>query len=206
MMALCGAILYGILYILNTTIPFTYSVRYGFSPHQTGLVYLAPGLGMIVGLLTYSRINSAIMRRFQAQNAGWTPEDRIPLWVTGPAIAMVSSGLAIYGWTTEQQAHWAVPLIGLALFGWGIMPLTMSVGSYMVESFPNFSANALAANGLLRALTMGLFPLIGVVMYDGLGFGAGNTLLAGISAGSAIMPVVCRVWGGKLRERWQVNL
>lgn len=56
--------------------------------------------------------------------------------------------------------------------------------AYLVDVFTAYVASAMAANIVLRSLVGALRPLCGRRMYDTLGLGWGNTLLAFISLGS----------------------
>jgi hypothetical protein len=52
------------------------------------------------------------------------------------------------------------------------------VQTYLVGAFTAYSASALAANNLVRSMIGGVVPLSGPAMYERLGLGWGNTLLA----------------------------
>lgn len=76
---------------------------------------------------------------------------------------------------------------------------------YMIDAYTTYAASAIAAGNILRSLTAALLPLAGVPMYDRLGYGWGNTLLAFISLGLAGMFILFRRYGEYLRKRFSVQ-
>lgn len=200
--AIYSATLSGILILIATTIPFTYSGRYDLSRLETGLVYIAPGVGMIMGLLMSGFMIDCTTRRHTTISKA---EDRIS--VIGAVVGTIAAagGLALYGWATEYKFHWLEPLIGLGVFGFGLLPLTAGVQSYLTEAYSSDEAGVMAANSMVRSLASGLLPLSGLVIYRNLTFGWGNTLLAGILGVSLLVPIFCKIWGEKLRQRFRVD-
>lgn len=43
---------------------------------------------------------------------------------------MSPAGLFLYGWTVEKQAHWAVPMIGSGILGFGNSITYVSLSSF----------------------------------------------------------------------------
>lgn len=196
--AVYSATLSGILILIATTIPFIYSTRYALSELETGLVYIAPGVGMIMGLLISGLLINCMAKRHRHVSKA---EKRISVvGVLGGAIT-AAGGLALYGWAARYNLHWIVPLIGLGIFGFGLLPLTTSIQSYLTEAYPSDEAGVIAANSVVRSLASGLLPMCGLVIYHSLGVGWGNTLLAGILGVSSLVPICCKIWGQRLRQR-----
>ncbi|KAK4495585.1 hypothetical protein PRZ48_012853 [Zasmidium cellare] len=202
MTALYSGVLTGILILVATTIPFTYSRRYDFSELETGLIYIAPGIGMIVGLVLSGLLINFMSKRHKNINKA---EDRISVIGVLAGTIVAGGGLALYGWADWYDFHWIIPLIGLGVFGFGLLPLTTSVQSYLTEAYPSDEVDVMAANSIVRSLASGLLPLCGLVIYRRLGFGWGNTLLAGIIIISMLVPIGCKIWGERLRQRFRVD-
>lgn len=60
-------------------------------------------------------------------------------------------------------------------FGCGVILVFSGVFTFLVDSYPNYSASALAANGFVRSMFAAMFPLFGdasKLCSDGLGSGA----------------------------------
>lgn len=84
----------------------------------------------------------------------------------------------------------------------------MPVSTYLVDAFTLHAASALAANTILRSLLGALLPLAGRSMYQTLGLGWGNSLLAFIAVALCPIPIVFYRYGERIRKhpRFQVKL
>ena len=73
--------------------------------------------------------------------------------------------------------------------------------TYFIEAYPRYVASAIAASTLLRSIGGAVLPLAGPSLYDHLGQGRGNTLLAGISLIVCPMTVALYKYSGLLRKK-----
>lgn len=119
-----GAIVYGYLYLLFTTVPSVYEEVYGFSQGSVGLAYLGIGIGMLIGLLVFGTTTNAIMKKKAKGPGGMKPEHRLPALIAG-AIC-VPAGLFWYGWSAQRHIAWIMPILGTALFGLGLIATIVS--------------------------------------------------------------------------------
>lgn len=71
-----------------------------------------------------------------------------------------------------------------------------------------YAASAIAANTVLRSLFGATFPLFGLQMYNQLGLGWGNSLLAFISLAMCPIPLLFYRYGEKIRThpKFQIKL
>ncbi|TEY81032.1 hypothetical protein BOTCAL_0035g00250 [Botryotinia calthae] len=74
-----------------------------------------------------------------------------------------------------------------------------------VDAFTIFAANSLAANTLFRSVMGALLPLAGQKMYDTLGLGWGNSLLAFLAIGMTPVPFALLKWGELIRMKYPVK-
>ena len=83
----------------------------------------------------------------------------------------------------------------------------MAINTYLVDTFNVYAASALAANTVLRSIFGGVFPLFGLQMYDGLGLGWGNSLLAFLGLAMCPIPWIFYRYGERIRThpKWQVQ-
>jgi MFS family permease len=134
------------------------------------------------------------------------PEYRLPPMIPGGA--MLPIGLLIYGWTVYYSVFWFVPIIGQFLIGFSMIMIFVPVSTYLVDAFTVYAASATAANTVLRSIGGALLPLAGPRMYESLGQGWGNTLLAGVSLGMLGMVIAALKFGERVRTnpRFQVKL
>ena len=92
-----------------------------------------------------------IYSRLKSRNGGvGLPEHRAPILI--PGAVLVPLGLFLYGWAAQKQLHWALPNLGAAILGGGIMISMQSISSYVVDVYPLYAASATAALTLLRAV------------------------------------------------------
>ncbi|KAF7877287.1 hypothetical protein EAF04_000970 [Stromatinia cepivora] len=122
-----------------------------------------------------ARTNAAAAESGQ-ESPGMKPEYRLPLLV--PGSFLIPMGLLLSGWTAEYKVHWIVPLLSTVLIGVSNMFVFMCISLYLIDSFTIYSASALAANTIFRSIMGGVLPLAGQPMYETLGLGWGNSLLA----------------------------
>ncbi|KAJ5553408.1 hypothetical protein N7494_002786 [Penicillium frequentans] len=195
------AVLYGLLYILFTTFTEVFQGQYSFSSGSSGLSFLGSGVGMLLGLL-YSgilsdrKIKLRIQRKEEPQ-----PEDRLPWYIALPGSLSIPVGLFIYGWSVDKHVHWIVPEIGTAVTGYGMILTLMGIQTYLVDAFTQHAASAIAACTVLRSLAGGLLPLCGLQLYEKLGYGWGNSLLAFVALGLCPIPLLFQSFGAQLRAR-----
>ena len=64
-------------------------------------------------------------------------------------------------------------------------PLSLQITLYLVDAFA-FPASAIAAASVFQSLLGFAFPLFGQDMYAKVGYGGGNSLLAGLTIGIGI--------------------
>jgi MFS family permease len=198
-MCIYVAILYGILYLLFATYSFVFRQIYDFATASTGLVFLAGGLGTLIGLFYVAYFSDRTLIKRAASGKTITPEDRLPFIITIPGSLTFPIGLFIYGWTAQQHVHWIVPQIGTAITGFGSILIFVGIQTYLVDAFEEYAASVIGANAVLRGTAGALVPLAGLRMYDGLGWGWGNSLLAFVALTFAPMSWVFGVYGARIR-------
>jgi hypothetical protein len=81
-----------------------------------------------------------------------------------------------------------------------MMGIFQPVQIYVVNSFDKQAASAMAAATVLRSLVGSLLPLGGRRMYDALGMGWGNSLLAFIAMGLLPVPFLMIKYGARMRR------
>ncbi|KAF4602212.1 hypothetical protein EYR40_005416 [Pleurotus pulmonarius] len=202
LLALYMAFMYGIYYLMFATFANFFKEAYNFSPGIGGLCYLGLGIGFFIATMFGAKIGDQIYASLSEKNGGvGKPEMRVPALIFGsffvpigllyaPLFALSASYLRIDG------AH-ALSRI----FGFGLMTTFLPIQLYLVDAF-SYAASALAAASVLRSLLGFVFPLFGQQMYNALGLGGGNSLLAGLSIVLGI-PFPIWIWynGERIRLR-----
>ncbi|KAL4767747.1 major facilitator superfamily domain-containing protein [Aspergillus nidulans var. acristatus] len=203
--SLFSTISYGYLYLMFTTITSIFEGQYGWAPSIAGLAYLGFGIGSMVGLVASGAIGNKIAADHTAKGI-FKPESRLPPMIFGSLAIPI--GLFWYGWSAEAKTHWIVPIIGTGVFAVGLMVVFMVANTYLVDSYLLHAASVTAANTALRSLGGALLPLAGPAMYDALGLGWGNSLLAFIALAMCACPVLFWKYGEMIRThpRFQIRL
>lgn len=198
------AFVFGVVYLLYTTIPIVFEEVYGFDPSTSGLVYLSLGVGNILGWLVITFFSDrTVVRQAQANGGVFVPEMRLTIGIYFGVFLPIT--LFWYGWSSFYVSHWASPVVALVPYGFGIMGLFLSITTYLVDSYPVYAASAIAANVVLRSVVGALLPLAGPPMYASLGLGWGNSLLGFICIAMIPLPIVFYKFGARLRKAQSQN-
>ncbi|KAL4264563.1 MFS transporter superfamily protein [Pleurotus pulmonarius] len=199
-LSLYMAFMYGIYYLMFATFANFFKEAYNFSPGIGGLCYLGLGIGFFIATMFGAKIGDQIYASLSEKNGGvGKPEMRVPALIFGSFFVPI--GLFWYGWSAQARLHWIMPIIGSGIFGFGLMTTFLPIQLYLVDAF-SYAASALAAASVLRSLLGFVFPLFGQQMYNALGLGGGNSLLAGLSIVLGI-PFPIWIWynGERIRLR-----
>ncbi|KAK9495947.1 major facilitator superfamily domain-containing protein [Lipomyces doorenjongii] len=194
------AFTYGFLYLLLVTFPSLWEVDYHFSLGLSGLMYLGPGLGFGLGILTVTPASQRAYHKLVEQNGGVAkPEFRLPVLAIGAVCMPV--GLIWYGWSAEKQVFWIMPLIGAALFGVALISVFQCIQSYLIDMNPSYAASSTAAGTTFRSLFGFAMPLFASPMYNKLGRGWGNTMLGIVALViGTVFPLVVYFRGERIRK------
>jgi predicted MFS family arabinose efflux permease len=128
------ALVYGILYLLFTTISQVFTETYDFSRGTDGLAYLGLGIGMMVGLGAFGFTSDKIMQRLSAKNGGVMKLEYRFLPMI-PASILIPAGLLVYGWTARYGVQWSVPIIGTGVMGAGMIGIFVSYKRFVIFFF-----------------------------------------------------------------------
>lgn len=163
-MALYNAFLYGNTYIFFADFVRLWTDVYHQSVQIAGLNYVSIAISSALATVVYTMTIDRIYRAMSNRNGGiGKPEFRIP--VMAPGTLLLGAGLFWYGWSAEAVLHWIMPNIGCALFVAGATVCTSSVNAYIVDTYGQYSASAIAAISILRCLAGFTFPLFSPYMF-----------------------------------------
>jgi len=169
---------YGILYIVLSSFANLWTQEYHYSVELSGLHYISVALGELVGSQLGGHMIDVIHRRLAKRWGDGACEHRIPLMF--PAYGICYVGLIVYGWTAQFHVHWIAIDIGAFMAALGMQIGGMVTQAYVIDSFVEHTSSATAATQFLRSLTAFLFPLFAPSLYEAMGYGWGNTALAGM--------------------------
>ncbi|RYO90364.1 hypothetical protein DL766_001173 [Monosporascus sp. MC13-8B] len=200
--SLYRAFLYGVQYLVLATFSWVWTELYNVDAGISSLHYLALCIGFIIGL----QISHPLMDGLYAKcKKRYNDEEGKPEWRTPPMLLgglVTPVGLLIYGWGAEYRLHWAVLDVGVALLGCGLIIAFQASQAYITDAYgASHAASASAVGAFTRTMCGFSFPLFAHRMYDALGLGWGNTLLALLTLALAVpSPVLLWFYGHKIRE------
>ncbi|KAM5347493.1 hypothetical protein ACJ41O_010498 [Fusarium nematophilum] len=157
---LVGSFFYCVQVWLYIDIPLTYKAAYAFSTPRAGVIFVALGLGMILGLVAFGLASDKMMVRM-AHGGDRRPEHRLPFLAA--SICILTLGMATYTLGTKLVVVWLVPAIGNAIMGAGLFCITVSVlpktnqQKISFPSIPIFGTMHLRADCDLSALSVARF-------------------------------------------------
>lgn len=200
LMALYASFCYGILYMQLGAIPFIFGEIRGWNLLQGELPFLAITLGSITGAALNTFNQLAYNKAYEAAGQRAVPEKRLPPMMLGSVL--FAGGQFITAWTAEpQSAPWIVPVIGLYLMGCGFNTIFQAALNYLVDTFRQYAASAVAANTFLRSVFAAGFPLAISPLYRQLGVGPGQSIFAGFATLLIPVPFIFYVFGKRIRAK-----
>lgn len=192
------------MYTLLTPIRYIINPRFNLeSPLLSGLFYLAPGSGYLLGTFMGGRWADWTVKRWIKKRGGVrVPEDRLRSCLPFLGILMPACVL-IYGWTVDQAVGGIpVPVIVLFLQGVGQLFSFPALNTYCLDVMPGLGADVTAANYFVRYLAGCLGTAVVQPAIEGIGVGWFFTISSCLLATSTLGVLATIKWGQKWRERY----
>lgn len=188
LVAAAAAALVWNMYSLLTPIRYVINPRFHLdSPLLSGLFYLAPGFGYIIGTFGGGRwADYTVKKWIKKRNGVRIPEDRLRSGL--PFLGLViPATILIYGWSVDKAVG-GIPVPVIAMFVQGVAQLFAfpSVNAYCLDVMPGRSADVTAANYFLRYMVGCLVTGIVLPAIDNIGLGWFSTISAAILMLSAL--------------------
>ncbi|KAI9846206.1 MAG: hypothetical protein M1838_001367 [Thelocarpon superellum] len=197
---------FAVLFSFFAAFPYVFQSVYHFNIGETGLTFLALGLGSTVAAGVVILLDRTFYRKqhHAAKRDGRggvvAPEHRLYAAMLGSF--MLPVGLFWFAWTARPEVHWISPVLAAIPFAFGNLLIFVSCVLYLIDTYAALnSASALAANGLLRYLLGAVFPLFTLPMYSRLGIGWATSLLGFIALALLPIPWVLLRWGPQIRSK-----
>lgn len=171
---------YGLLYLVLSTFSALFTDQYGQSIAISGLHYIAPCLGEILGSQIGGRLMDKISRRLKRHRKVDTFDPAFHLPIIVPSTFLAGAGLLLYGWSAQQRLPWIAVDIGALVLMCAMSIITQALQAYNIDTYPDLRASTTAAVQVFRSLGAFALPLAGPAMYSNLGYGWANFMLAGI--------------------------
>ncbi|KAF3764260.1 MFS general substrate transporter [Cryphonectria parasitica EP155] len=154
--------------VMITTLASIFMARYHESETVSSLNYIAIAVGTTIEAQAGGHIMDWIWRRLTARQHGGgegkgKPEFRLPFIAPGVI--------------TAAEAHWALVDAGVTVFVMGCFAYSAGFLAYTFDEFEH-AASASAACRVYMYILGFACPIFAPILYDRLGYGWGNTLLA----------------------------
>ena len=195
------SLIYAIFYLFFEAYPLIFQGIYHFSTGETGLAFLAMGVGSISACFIFVAYDN-ILRRAKVVDRPWSRIEeyrRIPLACLGGVLIVVS--LFWLGWSAKPQVHWIVPTMAGTPFAMGFMLIFMALLNYVTDAYEVYAASAVSATSICRSVFGAVLPLAARPMYQRLGIPWASSLLGFASLAMAVIPFAFIRYGARIRAR-----
>ncbi|KAL4991480.1 major facilitator superfamily domain-containing protein [Aspergillus falconensis] len=152
----------GWLIVLSEVVSHIYQDRetYNFTALQTGLIYISPFVGGLLGTAVAGKISDVIVRYMTRRNGGiYEPEFRLIMAI--PIALSTTIGLMGFGWSAQEKDAWIVPTIFFGLVSFGCCLGSTTSITFCVDSYRQYAGEALVtlnwSKNVFHGLVFSLF-------------------------------------------------
>lgn len=142
--AVVYALSVGWLIVISESVSRIYesSETYGFTALQTGLIYISPFVGGLLGTAVAGKVSDIVVRYMTRRNGGiYEPEFRLVMAI--PIALSTTIGLMGFGWSAQLMNAWIVPTIFFGLISFGCCLGSTTAITFCVDSYRMYSGEAL---------------------------------------------------------------
>jgi hypothetical protein len=147
----------GWLIVLSESVAEIYRSQstYNFSALSTGLIYLSPFIGGILGTAVAGKVSDIIVRAMSRRNGGlYEPEFRLVMAV--PITIATVIGLMGFGWSAQVRDAWIVPTIFFGIISFGCSLGSTTAITFCVDSYRAYAGEALVTLNFSKNIFHGL--------------------------------------------------
>ncbi len=147
----------GWLIVLSESVAEIYRNRetYNFSALGTGLVYLSPFIGGVLGTAVAGKVSDIIVRFMSKRNGGvYEPEFRLVM--AAPIAITTAIGLMGFGWSAEERDKWIVPTVFFGIISFGCSLGSTTAITFCVDSYRQYAGEALVTLNFSKNVFHGL--------------------------------------------------
>ena len=134
----------GWLIVLSESVSTIYENRasYNFTALQTGLVYISPFVGGVLGTAAAGKVSDIIVRWMARRNGGiYEPEFRLVMAI--PVAISTCIGLMGFGWSAQEKDKWIVPTVFFGIISFGCALGSTTSITFAVDSYRQYAGEAL---------------------------------------------------------------
>lgn len=134
----------GWLIVLSEVVSHIYQEHdsYNFTSLQTGLIYISPFVGGLIGTAVAGKVSDIIVKFMTKRNGGiYEPEFRLVMGI--PIALSTTAGLMGFGWSAQEKDAWIVPTIFFGLVSFGCCLGSTTAITYSLDSYRQYAGEAL---------------------------------------------------------------
>jgi hypothetical protein len=125
---------------------------YNFTALTTGLIYLSPFVGGILGTAVAGKVSDIIVRFMSRRNGGvYEPEYRLVMAI--PVALATAAGLMGFGWSAEEKDLWIVPTIFFGVISFGCTLGSTTAITFCVDSYRQYAGEALVTLNFCKSMS-----------------------------------------------------
>ncbi|KAJ5233812.1 uncharacterized protein N7469_005578 [Penicillium citrinum] len=196
----------GWLIVLSESVSVIYesSDHYGFTALQTGLIYISPFIGGLLGTAVAGKVSDIVARFLTRRNGGiYEPEFRLVMAI--PIALSTVIGLMGFGWSAQLMDHWMVPTIFFGMISFGCCLGSTTAITFCVDSYRQYAGEALVTLNFSKNIFHGL--IFSLFIVDWLQSDGSRTVylaLGGIQIFFLLMTIPMYIYGKRARM-WTVR-
>lgn len=131
---------------------------YGFTALQTGLIYISPFVGGLLGTAVAGKVSDVVAKFLTRRNGGiYEPEFRLLMAL--PIVLSTAIGLMGFGWSAQLMNHWIVPTIFFGLISFGCCLGSTTAITFCVDSYRQYAGEALVTLNFSKS-QFSFFPFL----------------------------------------------
>ncbi|KAJ5377502.1 uncharacterized protein N7496_004911 [Penicillium cataractarum] len=196
----------GWLIVLSESVAVIYesSDHYGFTALQTGLIYISPFIGGLLGTAVAGKVSDIVVRFMTRRNGGiYEPEFRLIMAI--PIALSTTIGLMGFGWSAQLMDAWIVPTIFFGLISFGCCLGSTTAITFCVDSYRQYAGEALVTLNFSKNVLHGLiFSLFIVSWLQSDGSRTVYLAIGGIQLFCLLMTIPMYIYGKRARM-WTVR-
>lgn len=137
---------------------------YNFSALSTGLVYLSPFIGGVLGTAVAGKMSDIVVMAMARRNGGlYEPEFRLMMVI--PTALSTVIGLMGFGWSAEEKDNFWIPTFFFGLISFGCSLGSTTAITYCVDSYRQYAGEALVTLNFSKNIFHGLVFSLFVVSW-----------------------------------------
>ncbi|KAK5172768.1 uncharacterized protein LTR77_002888 [Saxophila tyrrhenica] len=190
------------MYSLLTPIRAVLNPRFGLeSPLQSGLFYIAPGAGYLVGTFGGGRWADHVVKKYIRKRGSRVPEDRLRSCVIAMGV-VIPGCMLIYGWSIQKRVG-GIPLPVICMFVQGVAQLFCfpSLNTYCLDVMQKRSSEVMAGNYVIRYIFAAAGSATCLPIIERIGIGWFSTISALFLVVMAVATWMTAQYGSSWRER-----